>query len=390
MDVMYTPEEEAFRAEVRAWMTEHVTADIRDCGESNITMPRAIRVPFYKAMHAKGWACPRWPKQYGGPGFTPPQQVIFFEEMGCAGAPSLDLGVIMASPMIMMFGTKEQKERFLPPMLTGDEIWCQGFSEPGAGSDLAAVAMKAELDGDEFVLNGRKLWSTNGLDADWMFALVRTDPAAKKQNGISFLLVDMKTPGITVTPIHQITDASNFCEFQFDNARVPAKNLLGKLNDGWTIAKALLLHERTGVFSSEFMRRTLDEMINYARTEKDETGRPLLEDSGIRRQLAQAGIECDAVGALGQRASSALMRGKMPGNEASVNKLYTSESFQRMIYLGLKLQGQKAQVWNDDTFGRFDAATPKAAAYSLAMTIAGGTSEIQRNIIAELVLGMPR
>ncbi|MBI3734933.1 acyl-CoA dehydrogenase family protein [Candidatus Sumerlaeota bacterium] len=390
MDLKYSPEDEAFRLEARQWLEKNVPSEIRDSASSRTTVPRKYRVQFYRGLRAKGWMCPKWPKEYGGPGFTLSQQVILLEEMGRVGAPNMDLGVIMAAPMIMEFGTQEQKDRYLPKMLEAEEMWAQGFSEPNAGSDLASLATTAAIDGDHFVLNGQKIWTSNGHESDWMFLLVRTDSAAKKkQEGISFLLMDMKTPGITIHPIHQITDSSNFSEVFFNNVRVPMKNLLGKLNQGWEIAKRLLTHERVGVYSGDLIRRSLESYLAYARREKI-NGHPMIEDIAIRRKLVQASMEIDAVCALGYRNTTRILRGDPPGPESSVIKVFASETFQRVCDVGMELQGARAQLWGDPNFDPLDVNMPKVAVYARSFSISGGTSEIQRNIIAEAVLGMPR
>ncbi len=390
MDLHYSPEDEAFRAEVREWLEHNVPSEVRNSASSRTTVARKYRVAFYRGLREKGWMCPKWPKEYGGPGFTLSQQVIFMEELGRAGAPNMDLGMIMAAPMIMEFGTPEQKERYLPKMLNAEEMWCQGFSEPNAGSDLAALATTAVLDGDHYILNGQKIWTSNGQESDWMFLLVRSDATSKKkQEGISFLLMDMKSPGITLHPIHQITDSSNFSEVFLQNVRVPVANRLGAPNQGWDIAKRLLTHERVGVYGGDLIRRALEGNMAYARREMKD-GRPLIEDTDYRDKLARASMEIDAVCALGYRNTTRLLRGEPPGPESSVIKVFASETFQRVCDLGTDLMGPRGQLWGDPNFDPTDTTMPKMAIYSRSFTISGGTSEIQRNIIAEVVLGMPR
>lgn len=390
MDINFSPEDEAFRLEVRQWMEEHVPLEVRDAASSRTTVARKFREPFYKAMLAKGWMCPKWPKEYGGPGFTLSRQVIFVEEMGRIGAPNMDLGVIMAAPVIMEFGTVEQKERYLPKMLSADEMWAQGFSEPDAGSDLSNIKTTAAIDGDHFVINGQKTWTSNGHESDWMFMLARTDPNAdKKHAGISFILLDMKTPGIAIHPIHQITDKSNFTEVFFTDVRVPRANLLGKLHGGWEIAMRLLTHERVGVYGGDLIRRIWESLMEYARNEIV-NGRTLIENPVVRARMAELGMEVEAVCALGYRNITRLLRGEPPGPESSVIKVFASETYQRVCDLSLEIQGPKAQVWCDDQFGDLDSNLPRMTVYSRSFTISGGSSEIQRNIIAERVLGMPR
>lgn len=384
MHLRFSPEDEAFRLEVREWMEANVPQEVRDYASSRTTIPRKYRVKFYKALHEKGWMCPKWPKEYGGPGFTLSQQVIFMEEVGRSGGPNMDLGVIMAAPMIMQFGTPEQKERYLPKMLAGKEMWAQGFSEPNAGSDLASLAATAVEDGDHYVINGQKIWTSNGHETDWMFLLARTSQGGKKHEGISFLLMDMKSEGIKIHPIHQITDSSNFSEVFFNNVRVPKENLLGTPGQGWDIAKKLLTHERVGVYSGDLIRRSLQGCMDYAR------GQKLMEGRTTRRKLAQVSMEIDAVCALGYRNVTRMLRGEPPGPESSVIKVFASETFQRVSDLGMDLLGPSGQVWADEAFGHFEAHHPRSMIYSRSFTISGGTSEIQRNIIAEAVLGMPR
>lgn len=389
MDLKHSPEDEAFRLEARQWLEQNVPREIRDSAESRTTVPRRLRVPYYKGLRAKGWMCPKWPKQYGGPGLSLARQVILAEEMGRVGAPNMDLGVVMAAPMIMEFGTDEQKRRHLPPMLEAELMWCQGFSEPNAGSDLANLATTARVEGDEFILDGQKIWTSNGHESDWMFVLARTDPGAKKQSGISFLLMDMKSPGITIHPIHQITDSSNFSEVFLQGVRVPRENLLGNLNDGWTVAKRLLTHERVGVFSGDLIRRSFERVMEYARR-RQQPGGPRIADAALRREFARRSMEIDAACYLGYRNTTRLLKGEQPGPESSAIKVFASETFQRVCDLGQGLQGPAAAVWNDPSFGEFDGSFAKVAAYSRSFSIAGGTSEVQRNIIAEVVLGMPR
>jgi len=397
VDLHYSPEDEKFRLEVREWMEQNVPNEVRDSASSRTTVARKFRVKFYQGLREKGWMCPKWPVEYGGPGFSLPQQVIMMEEMGRVGAPNMDLGVIMAAPMIMAYGTPEQKQRYLPPMLEAEEMWCQGYSEPNAGSDLAALATNATIDGDDFVLNGQKIWTSNGHESDWMFLLVRTDSTAKKkQEGISFLLMDMKSPGISIHPIHQITDSSNFSEVFLNNVRVPRRNLLGNLNQGWEIAKRLLTHERVGVYSGDLIRRSLESILQYAKSERITaaggcaTSKVLIDDPSIRQRIAQASMQIDAVCALGYRNTTRMLRGEPPGPESSVIKVFASETYQRVCDLGIELQGPKAQVWADHGFSEFDFNMPKLMIYSRSFSISGGTSEIQRNILAEVVLGMPR
>lgn len=389
MDLNFSAEDEKFRAEVRAHLEKIVPTEVRNTPSSRNVIERKYREPVYRGLIEKGWMAPTWPKQYGGPGLTPSQQAILLEEMGRIGSPNFDFGVVMIGPLIMEYGTPEQKERFLPKILRAEEYWCQGYSEPNAGSDLASLALRAEIDSDDFVLNGRKIWTSTAYEADWMFILVRTDPTARKrQEGISFLLVDMKSPGITISRIQQITDESHFCEVALENVRVPRKNLLGKINEGWTLATRLLSYERTGFVSGDLVRQMLENLIGYAKR-SDIGGRPAIEDTKLRRRLAQSSMEIDAARYLGYRNLTRTLRGQPPGPEASVIKIHVSETQQRIGDLSAEIQGPLAQLWRDPNYP-VDSQWPLIAISNRSSTIAGGTSEIQRNIIAERVLGMPR
>lgn len=390
MDLNFSPEDEAFRAQVREHLERVVPAEVRNSASSRNVIARPIRERVYKSFIERGWMAPSWPKEYGGAGLTPNQQAILLEEMGKIGSPNFDFGVVMIGPLIMEFGTPEQKARFLPKIAAAQEFWCQGYSEPNAGSDLASLATRAELDGDEFVLNGRKIWTSTAYEADWMFILVRTDPSARrKQEGISFLLMDMRSTGISISPIRQITDESHFCEVSLTNVRVPTKNLLGRLNEGWVLATRLLSYERTGFVSGDLIRQSLESLIEYARSESN-GGKQGIADSSLRRKLARASMEVDAARYLGYRNLTRSLRGQPPGPEASVIKVFVTETQQRIADLSAEIQGPKAQLWRDANFSAADSNWPLVAVASRSATLARGTSEIQRNIIAERALGMPR
>lgn len=389
MDLNYSPEDEQFRIEAREYLESIVPDEVRRTIGSRNTMARRIREAFYAAMMKKGWMAPGWPKQWGGAEMPLVRQVILREEMGRVGSPNFDFGIVMIGPLLMEFGTPEQQQRFLPKIARAEEFWCQGYSEPGAGSDLAALSTRAVIDGDDFVLNGRKIWTSTAHEADWMFLLVRTDAGVRKrQEGISFLLLDLKSPGIEILRIHQISDESHFCEVVLNDVRVPRKNLLGPLNGGWTLGKRLLSYERTGFVSGDLVRQTLESLIESSRLEQG--GGEKIRNGTLRTKFARASMELDAARYLGYRSLTRTLRGEPPGPEASIVKVFVSENQQRISDLSHDVQGPKAQLWRDPNFSEADRTWPLIAVASRSVTLAGGTSEVQRNIIAEGILGLPR
>lgn len=393
MDLKFSPEEEEFRLTVRKWISENLPEQFKKRADTGAVGSRSNRVGWYKKLAEKGWLCQSWPKEYGGPGWSLAQQVIFSEEASAQGAPGPDMGVYMVGPLLIEYGTKEQKERFLPPITRGEELWCQGYSEPNAGSDLANLALRAERDGDDYILNGQKIWTSGANDADWIFILVRTDmttlTTGKKQTGISFVLSPMKVPGIRIEPIKQITDESHFYETFFTDVRVPVKYRVGNENEGWTIAKRLLAHERVGLGSAKTFRKTLGRLTELAKTTKL-NGHYAIEDHEVRQKLAKLHMELDALSATDYRGLTNLLQGQMPGPESSITKLYGSELFQHMNDLALEIIGPAAQLWDDPTLADIEQGWPKGAVGSRAWSIFSGTSEIQRNIISQNVLGMPK
>ncbi|MCH8332589.1 acyl-CoA dehydrogenase family protein [Candidatus Sumerlaeota bacterium] len=390
MDLKYTVEEEEFRREVRAWIAENLPEEFKVSSDGGLTATRQTRVTWYKRLAEKGWLCQSWPEAAGGPGWTLAQQVIFTDEAAALGAPNLDMGAYMVGPLLIEYGTEEQKKRYLPKITSADELWCQGYSEPNAGSDLASLALRADRDGDDYVLNGQKIWTSGADQSDMIFILVRTNPhAEKKQTGISFLVAPMDTPGIRINPIQQITGDSHFFETFFTDARVPVANLIGKENEGWTLAKRLLAHERAGLGSARLFRRTLTRLCKLAqRTSLN--GVPAVQDHSIRQRLAKLAMELDALGATDNRGLTRLLHGHQPGPESSIAKLFGSELFQRMTDLALEIQGPLAQLWDDEPFKEKEDHWSKTAVGSRGWSIFSGTSEIQRNIISERVLGLPR
>jgi alkylation response protein AidB-like acyl-CoA dehydrogenase len=395
VDFTFTPEEERFRRELRQWLQDHLPAG---WGTPGHEYPKtfeewtSVRRQWDRTLHAGGYAGLSWPRAYGGRGATLIEQVIYFEEIARARAPEeLNRGAkLLLGPTIIRHGTEEQKKRFLPRILSGDDIWCQGFSEPGAGSDLAGLSTRGIRDGDTLVVHGQKVWTSYATVADWIFMLVRTDPDAPKHKGISFLLVDMRTPGITVRPIVQMTGSGEFCETFFDGVRVPLANVLGALNEGWGVTATALSHERgTLAFHRHAMIRVeLDELIELAARLR-RGGRPVIEEPLIRQRLAQCHSELEMLRWTLYRNLTRQLRGEAAGSEGSIVKLYWSELYQRITALALEILGPGSQVAGGplaEEGGRWQFRFLKSRGDS----IHSGTNQIQRNIIGERLLGLPR
>jgi hypothetical protein len=372
----------AFRAKARAWLEANLPQDLR--GWSVRPPPDMLRA-WHRKLFEKGWIAPHWPTEYGGTEMSLNQRLILQEEMGRAGAPVLSrqaLGHI--GPILMRYGTDEQKARHLPAMLSGDVLWCQGYSEPNAGSDLASLRTRAERDGDYFVVNGQKIWTTWAHHAQWMYALVRTDPAApRKQAGISMILIDLATPGITIRPIRTIADDEEFAEVFFDNVRVPAANLVGRLNDGWTIAKALLDHERIGNASPQFAIDGLDRLRKVARA----TG--AIDDPVFRDRLAQVELDVLAQSAVFAHTVQLANAGMEIGSGSSFIKLVATDTIQAIGDLLLEAAGPHGA--DIEPFETPEGPVDVSGFFREARrnSIFAGTSEIQRSVTAKRVLGLP-
>ncbi len=387
MDLNFTVEEEAFRQEAREWISANLPEVFRS---SKTRSNREHRDVWYKRLAERGWLCAAWPKEAGGAGWSLAKQFIFKEEAASQGAPPGDMGVSMVGPMMIEYASEEQKKRFLPKIYRAEEMWCQGYSEPNAGSDLASLQLRAVRDGDDYVLNGQKIWTSYAAESDWIFILARTDATAKQQEGISFLVSPIDAPGIEIRPIRQITGESEFFETFFTNVRVPVTNLIGRENGGWTLGKRLLAHERVSTGAGAGYRQTIEKLTHLANTTKL-NGHVAMDNDDTRHRIAQLHIELDALDALGYRSLTQLLHGAMPGPESSVMKVYGTELFQRITDLALEVQGPLSQVWWDDENLKDETqGWSKTAAWSRAFTIFSGTSEIQRNIISERVLGLPR
>lgn len=399
MDLRFSPQELAFREEVRSFINSKLPADIRARLRLGYPPRKQDTVTWQRILYARGWAAPNWPQAYGGPGWTPVQQTIFQEECFLAPAPPLlAFNITMVGPVIIHFGSEEQKRRFLPPIANLDIWFCQGFSEPGAGSDLASLRTSAKREGENYVVNGQKIWTTTAHLADWAFCLVRTEAAAKKQQGISFLLVDMKTPGITVRPIITLDGMHHTNEVFFDEVRVPVANLVGEENKGWNYAKFLLGNERTGIAGVGRSK----ERLGYAKelaAKVNFNGRPLSQDRSFCERVALLEAELKALEITQLRVVAAQGRvasGK-PDPFSSILKIKGSEMYQAVNDLlcsvagpaGMAVQPQEAAAQTGPDIGP-DWALPLAPAYfySRAASIYGGTNEIQKNILSKTVLGL--
>ena len=393
MDLSFSAEESAFRNEVRTWLGANLPVDI---GEKVITyrgLSREDFIRWHKILAAKGWSVPHWPREWGGTGWDITQRYIFEEEFGLAGAPNLPpFGPNMCASVLLRFGTPAQKERFLPRIRDGDDFWVQGYSEPGAGSDLAALKMSALRRGDHYLCNGQKIWTTLGHYGDWIFCLVRTDSTVeKRQEGISFLLIDMKTPGITVRPLILMDGGHEVNEIFFEDVQVPLENIVYEENKGWTVAKYLLGHERMGSASVGASRRELASLRAMAAREK-KNGRPLIEDARFRDRLSRTEIELDALELTSMRFLDKMRStGQPPGADVSMLKIRGTEIQQSITELMMQAAGPQAQPFTGVDGGQVDALTsrfsPRYFNYRKT-SIYAGSNEIQRNIIAKMTLGL--
>ena len=391
MNLTESPELSQFRGQVRAWMAANLPGGLREQGHQYHGIEDSPNMTeWYRRLAAQGWLAYRWPKEHGGPGFSPAEQIVFVDECRRLGAPiPHGFGLSMIGPVLMRYGSDWQKERFLPKIVRHEEIWCQGYSEPNAGSDLAGLQTKAEMapDREHFIVNGQKTWTSAASRADWIFALVRTNPEAK-QGGISFLLIDMKSPGVTIRPIKQIDGQQGFFETYFDDVKVPIQNLVGEVNQGWTVAKSLLEHERLSTGSNLNLDAFLERVKSVA-AEYSRDGHPLLLDANYRDDLARLDMDADCLRYTRMRMESTIMRGGSPGPEASIFKLYQSELFQRVCDLALHAMGPDAIDWYDPHLSQDAYAWPMRMTITRAMSIYSGSNEIQRNIIAKRVLSLP-
>ena len=387
MDLNYSPEETAFRDEVRAWIRENLPTELRDKVLTYRELTKEELLRWHKILAKKGWVAPSWPKEWGGTGWTVVQRYIFEEECGTAGTPPIvSFGVRMCAPVLLRFGTDAQKQRFLPRIYNGDDFWVQGYSEPGAGSDLASLKTRAVRDGDHYVVTGQKIWTTLGHYGDWIFCLVRTDTKTeKRQDGISFLLIDMKTPGITVRPIVLMDQGHEVNEVFFDEVRVPAEHLVHEEGKGWTVAKYLLGYERMGTGNIAGSKRELGRLKTMAG--------PLMNDTRFRDRLTRVEVELMALEITNMRFLDQLRGGRAPGADMSMLKIKGTEIQQAITELMVQAAGPFAQAFRpvdgeDAGFDRLRASLIPRYCNVRKATIYAGSNEIQRNIIAKATLGL--
>lgn len=393
MDLAFTPEEQKFREDSRAWVRANLPKDISDKVHNALRLSRDDMQRWAKILGKKGWLGYGWPQQFGGPGWTAVQKHLFEEECALAGAPRIvPFGPVMVAPVIMAFGSPEQQQRFLPGIASGEVWWSQGYSEPGSGSDLASLKTRAERKGDKYIVNGQKTWTTLGQYGDWMFNLVRTSTEGKPQTGISFLLLDMKSKGVTVRPIKLLDGECEVNEVFFDNVEVPAENLIGEENKGWTYAKHLLSHERTNIADVNRAKRELERLKRIAKNEG------MYDDTRFRDEIAKLEVDVVALEMLVLRVLSAEKSGKNSLDIAGLLKIKGSEIQQRYSELMMLAAGPFALPliheameagWQGDFPGGHVFNAPLASTYfnMRKTTIYGGSNEVQRNIVAQTVLG---
>jgi alkylation response protein AidB-like acyl-CoA dehydrogenase len=397
MDFTLTPEQTAFRDRVRSWLKQNLPEEWvrRLRAGSDVPRPEAYDLlrQWQRKMYEAGLVGLTWPREYGGQGLTFMEEMILHEEMALTKAPPVlnILAIGMAGPTIIAYGTEEQKKRYAARMLSCEEIWCQGYSEPNAGSDLASLQTRAVKDGEHYVVNGQKVWTSLAHVADWMMLLARTDPEALKHKGITYFLLDMKSPGVTVKPLKQITGDAEFNEVYFDNVRVHESQILGGLNNGWAVGLTTLMYERLALgFGLQVrLRIALDGLVELARQTK-KNGGVATQDPGLRQKLAQLWIDTEVFKYTGARAITRLVKGEIPGPEASTGKMLWVEGHQKLQELAMEIQGPYSQLMKGSEWAVAEGLWQHTFLRSRANSIEGGTTEIQRNIIGERVLGLPK
>ena len=394
MDFRDAPADTPFRAEVRVFIDKEMSGELRqgDGGWGSFDMG-GRRSPAAQAWRRKlagrGWLAPAWPKEYGGAGMTVMQQFIFNEEMALARAPRMGgIGIGWAAPTIMIYGTDEQKKRFIPDILSGEQVWCQGFSEPGAGSDLASLQTRAVRDGDDYIVNGQKIWTSGAQYAQRMILLARTDADAPKHKGISYFLLDMKSPGVSIRPLVNMAGSADFNEVFFDNVRVPKEDLLGEENRGWYMATTTLDYERSNIATATNLVLSVGDLVCWVKEHESTPVCALRRQPTLRYELADRAIEAEAARLMSYKVISMQNAGMIPNKEASIAKLYSSELEQRLALTGLKTLGLYSQL--SDGGAPMNGRMARMYLYAVAITVGGGTSEIQRGIIAMRGLGLPR
>ena len=402
MDLNFTPQEEAFREEVRAFLAEKLPKRLSDKVANGKHLTKADMEEWHAILNARGWLANHWPEEYGGPGWTAVEKFIFENECALANAPRIvPFGVNMLGPVLIKYGNEAQKRYWLPRILDGSDWWCQGYSEPGAGSDLAAVKTTAvrgtDADGEYYIVNGQKTWTTLGQHANMIFCLVRTNREAKKQEGISFLLVDMNSPGVEVRPIITLDGEHEVNEVFFTDVRVPLENLVGEENRGWTCAKYLLTYERTNIAGVGFSVAALARLKRIAATQT-RNGRPLLDDPSFASRLARVEIDLENMKTTNLRVIAAVAGGGVPGAESSMLKIRGTEIRQEILSLTRRAMGVYARPFTQDMLDADFAGEPFGPDFAAAATaqyfnnrklsIFGGSNEIQKNIISKMILGL--
>jgi alkylation response protein AidB-like acyl-CoA dehydrogenase len=394
-----SPQDQAFRDEVRSFLKSALTPDLQRAAAAGFGMSRESNAQWHGKLHKQGWVAPEWPEAVGGTDWSVTQKHIFEQELTAAGAPMLmPFGLGMVGPVIYTFGSDEQKAQHLPGILDGSVWWCQGYSEPGSGSDLASLKTSAVRDGDDYVVNGQKIWTTNAHKADWIFVLVRTDTTGKPQQGISFLLADMNSPGIEVKPIVSIDGLHHLNEVYFTDVRIPVSNRIGEENKGWTYAKFLLGHERTGIAGVAGSQKAARNLGEIAAQERSSDGARLADDASFMGRLRDAQVRLDSLAALEARVVAAMAAGGAPGPEASMLKIVGTEMQQALQILRVEAVAYYAMPFELPQIRAEANEPPPGADYAVravsdynfgrAATIYGGSNEIQRNVIAKAVLGL--
>jgi alkylation response protein AidB-like acyl-CoA dehydrogenase len=392
LDFNDTPAEAAFRKQVRTFITAEAPKPQKGQTATEALMGNwQANQEWFRKLGKKGWIAPAWPKEYGGASMSTMQQFVFNEEMALHKAPRplhMIIGLGMAGPTLIVHGTDDQKQKYLPGMLRGEDIWCQGYSEPGAGSDLASLQTRAVRDGDDYVVNGQKIWTTIAHMAKYMILLTRTDPDAPKHRGITYFILDMKSPGVDVRPLTNLGGAHEFNEVYFNDVRIPKENVIGEENRGWYSAVTTLDFERSSIGSATGMKQTVEGLIEFAKAHANDPTSTLKTNPQLRMDLADRMIEVEVARMLSYRVASMQNRGLIPNYEASLLKLYTTELNQRIAKSSIKILGLYGQLRGEGA--PLGGAWSQTFLRSQAYTIEGGTSEIQRNIIAQRGLGLPR
>jgi alkylation response protein AidB-like acyl-CoA dehydrogenase len=395
VDFTLTPEQQAFRERVRVWLEANIPREWKSMGATEVPRPEAYELlrKWQAKLHEGGFIGVTWPKEYGGQGLTFMEEMILHQEMSLQKAPPMlnVLGVGMAGPTIIAYGTEEQKKRYPAKILSCEEIWCQGYSEPNSGSDLAALQTRAVKDGEHYVINGQKVWTSLAHMSDWMMLLARTDPDAPKHKGITYFLLDMHAPGVTVKPLKQMTGDAEFNEVFFDNVRVHERQVLGEVNNGWAVGLTTLMYERLALgFGLQVrLRIALESLIEMGRR-VEKTGRAVTRDPLLRQKLAQLWIDTEALKYTGARAITRLLKGELPGPEASAGKMGWVETHQKLQELAMEIEGPYSQFIKGSDRAIDGGVWQYGFLRSRANSIEGGTTEIQKNIIGERVLGLPK